>query len=210
MSRREHWQRIYQSHPSTELSWYQAMPGVSLQFIEELKVKRDASIIDIGGGDSNLVDHLLARGYTDITVLDISPAALGKAKHRLGIKASLVNWIEADITHFESQRKYDFWHDRAVLHFLTTDQEVDSYFKTANNSIKEGGKILLGTFSTEGPEKCSGLPVQRYSQETITSKAKKFFEKIKCITTEHLTPFNTIQQFLYCSFLKSTNRYGHS
>ena len=210
MDRKEHWQRIYQSNQSNEASWYQGRPDISLQFMEELKVNKEASIIDVGGGDSTLVDHLLQRGYTDITVLDISAIALEKAKHRLGKKATLVNWMVADILQFNSERKYDFWHDRAVFHFFLREKEAEAYFNIASNTIKQEGKMLLGTFATDGPEICSGLSVQRYSQETITSRAKKFFEKIKCITTEHLTPAKTIQPFLFCSFLKSTDTYGHS
>lgn len=203
MKVKEHWQRVYQNHQSEEVSWYQARPNVSLQFLEELQVSKEASIIDIGGGDSTFVDHLLERGYKDITVLDISPAALDKAKLRLGEKAKMVEWIEGDVTRFDGRRKYDLWHDRAVLHFLTKEQEVEDYFRIANNSAKKGGKIILGIFSLNGPEKCSGLPVQGYSEEIITAKAKNFFQKIKCITIKHFTPLNTIQQFLFCSFLKA-------
>ncbi len=203
MDPREHWQHIYQTNQTEEVSWYQARPVISLQFMEELQISKEASIIDIGGGDSTFADHLLEKGYKDITVLDISPLALDKAKQRLGEKAGLIKWITGDITRFNGDRKYDLWHDRAVLHFLTKEQEVEDYFRVASNTVKEKGKIILGTFSVNGPEKCSGLPVQRYSQESLTAKARKFFQKIKCINTEHFTPGNIIQQFIFCSFLKA-------
>lgn len=203
MDLKEHWQHIYQTNQSEEVSWYQERPAISLQFLEELQISQDASIIDIGGGDSTFADHLLEKGYKDITVLDISPLALDKAKQRLGKKAGMIKWIAGDITRFNGDRKYDLWHDRAVLHFLTKEQDVEDYFRIANNVINKQGKIILGTFSVNGPEKCSGLLVQRYGEESITAKTRKFFQKIKCIHTEHFTPANIIQQFIFCSFLKA-------
>ena len=203
MDKKEQWQLVYQNHQSEEVSWYQARPIISLQFREELQIGKEDSIIDIGGGDSLFLDHLLENGYKDITVLDISPLALDKAIQRLGEKARMVKWIVGDVTCFNSERKYDLWHDRAVLHFLTKKQDVEDYFFRANSVVNKQGKIILGTFSVNGPEKSSGLPVQRYSQESITAKARKFFQKIKCINTEHFTPGNIIQQFIFCSFLKA-------
>jgi 2-polyprenyl-3-methyl-5-hydroxy-6-metoxy-1,4-benzoquinol methylase len=210
MNRKEHWQKVYRDNPSNGVSWFQEKPLVSLNFLHELKVEKDAAIIDVGGGDSNLVDYLLEEGYTDITVLDISQNALEKSKLRLGEKANKINWIVSDVTSFVSARKFDLWHDRAVLHFLTNENEVEQYFIAANNNLNDLGKMVLGTFSTEGPDKCSGLPVKRYNQDSITNRARKFFKKIKCITAEHLTPINRIQQFLFCSFLKSPIQYGNS
>ena len=203
MDKKEQWQLVYQNHQSEEVSWYQARPIISLQFREELQIGKEDSIIDIGGGDSLFLDHLLENGYKDITVLDISPLALDKAIQRLGEKARMVKWIVGDVTCFNSERKYDLWHDRAVLHFLTKKQDVEDYFLRANSVVNKQGKIILGTFSVNGPEKSSGLPVQRYSQESITAKARKFFQKIKCINTEHFTPANFIQQFIFSSFLKA-------
>lgn len=203
MAQQQHWEKVYTGKSFTEVSWYQPTPQVSLDFLKELAVPTDAAIIDVGAGDSYFVDHLLLAGYTDITVLDISSVAIEKAKQRLGERASRVNWIVSDITEFIPARKYDYWHDRAAFHFLTTGEEITSYLAVANNAMKEGGKMLIGTFSENGPEKCSGLPVKKYSETALTSTLKKWFKKIRCIHTDHQTPFNTIQQFIFCSFQKS-------
>lgn len=201
---KEHWERVYNSKRFSEVSWYQATPGVSLDFIKDLHIAKDAAIIDVGGGDSFFVDHLLDTGFTDITVLDISTAAINRAKQRLGSRAGLVNWIVSDITEFVPVRKYDFWHDRAVFHFLTKEEQINKYLAVANKALSVSGKILIGTFSETGPSTCSGLPVKQYSETTMTALIKKWFDKIKCIRIDHVTPFNTIQNFLFCSFKKAT------
>jgi ubiquinone/menaquinone biosynthesis C-methylase UbiE len=200
MNRKEHWDKVYAVKGLTEVSWYQAVPSVSLGFLDELEVPVFASIIDIGGGDSLLVDHLLEKGYTDITVLDISPAAIHRAKERLGEKAARVSWIVSDIMSFVPERSYDCWHDRAAFHFLTEKKEIEGYIAIAQKSIKPSGKIIIGTFSEAGPQKCSGLPVKQYSETTLTAIIGKWFKKIKCIHTAHRTPANTLQDFLFCSF----------
>jgi ubiquinone/menaquinone biosynthesis C-methylase UbiE len=197
-----HWEKVYSNRPMNELSWYQPTPEVSLDFINELKISRTDAIIDVGGGDSYLADHLLKMGFTDITVLDISEAAVNRAKERLGNAAKKVTWIVSDITELSSDKKFDFWHDRAAFHFLTSREQVEKYLFVAQEHISEKGKMLIGTFSTEGPEKCSGLPVKQYSEQSLSSLLKKWFEKIRCITADHRTPFNTIQNFLFCSFKK--------
>lgn len=202
MNRKEHWEKVYTTKTASEVSWYQPVPGESLQFIKELQIPKDAAIIDIGGGDSLLADHLLTLGYTDITVLDISAAAIERAKQRLGSAAGSVKWIVEDITAFKPERQYDCWHDRAAFHFLTGEEEVNRYLAIAGSAISPGGKIIIGTFSENGPEKCSGLPVQQYSETSLTARIKKWFEKIRCVQKEHITPFNTIQQFIFCSFKK--------
>ena len=202
MNTKEHWEKVYRSKSSTEVSWYQQQPGTSLSFFSELAVPKDAAIIDIGGGDSNLVDFLIAEGYKDITVLDISEKALEKAKSRLGKNAGLVNWVVSDVNMFQSGKKFDIWHDRAVLHFLTGDAERERYLETANRNLNANAKLIIGTFSDKGPQKCSGLPVKRYTENSLADVVKKYFKKIKCITANHITPFNTIQNFLFCSFLK--------
>ncbi|MEO7307165.1 MAG: class I SAM-dependent methyltransferase [Ferruginibacter sp.] len=202
MSITEHWEKVYSTKEVNEVSWYQPKPQESLQFFKQLKIARTASVIDIGGGDSFLVDHLLEFGYTDITVLDISETAINKAKSRLGKKAGKVNWIVADVLTFKSDIKFDCWHDRATFHFLTTADEVESYLSIAQQHIKSSGKLIIGTFSTAGPEKCSGLPVKQYNEKLLTNTLGKWFSKIKCITTDHITPFKTIQNFLFCSFKK--------
>jgi ubiquinone/menaquinone biosynthesis C-methylase UbiE len=141
-------------------------------------------------------------GYQDITVLDISEAALDRAKQRLGALSSQVKWIVADAAHFQPTEKYDFWHDRAAFHFLTEQKEIEHYLDTVQKSIQPGGIVIIGTFSEQGPNGCSGLPIKQYSEATMTKLLQSFFEKIKCITVEHTTPFNTFQQFIFCSFRK--------
>ena len=197
---RQHWDKVYTSIPPGEVSWYQPVPAVSLAFFEELGVAKDAAIIDVGGGDGLLADHLLEKGYSDITVLDISSAAVDRAKKRQGGKAGRVNWIVSDITEFVPGRQYDCWHDRAAFHFLTTKEQVAGYLSVAQKAIPQGGKIVIGTFSETGPSVCSGLPVKQYSESSLTGLVKKWFRKIKCLETDHITPFNTLQRYLFCSF----------
>lgn len=204
MDIKQHWEKVYTTKQFTDVSWYQANPTVSLDFLSAFNMAKDASIIDVGGGDSYFVDHLLNLGYNNITVLDISKAAIEKAKNRLGDGAVAVNWVVSDITAYIPDRQFDFWHDRATFHFLTSPEQIDKYLAIANNAISPGGKIVVGTFSENGPEKCSGLPIKQYSESALTSLIKKWFHKIKCIHTNHITPFNTIQQFLFCSFKKAT------
>lgn len=162
-----------------------------------------AKIIDIGGGDSFLVDHLLDLGYQDITVLDISENALERAKLRLGIRANSVKWIVADAANFNPSELYDFWHDRAAFHFFTNEQEITTYLETVQKSIKPNGILAVGTFSEQGPKKCSGIDIKQYSEVSMTERLKAYFEKIKCITVDHKTPFDTIQNFVFCSFRKT-------
>ncbi len=204
MNRKEHWDRVYTTKPFNGVSWYQARPDVSLEFVRELDIAKTEAIIDVGGGDSFFVDHLLALGYTHITVLDISAAAIERAKLRLGELAGMINWVVSDITEYQPDRKFDFWHDRAAFHFLTTEEQVNKYLATANRALSPSGKMVIGTFSESGPEKCSGLPVKKYSESSLDHLLGKWFQKIKCIHTDHLTPFNTIQNFLFCSFKKTT------
>lgn len=203
MSLKSHWESVYTTKQLNEVSWFQPTPQVSLDFIKELNIPKDAAIIDVGGGDSLFVDHLLINGYTNITVLDISEVSIKRAKERLAEKAAFVKWVVSDINDFVPETKYDFWHDRAAFHFLTTEDQIKNYLATANDALPENGKIVLGTFSELGPEKCSGLPVKKYSENGLTAAIKKCFQKIKCIHTDHITPFNTIQNFLFCSFKKS-------
>jgi trans-aconitate methyltransferase len=200
--RKKHWEHIYQTKQPDEVSWYQPIPQTSLDFINELRVPLTAGIIDIGGGDSLLVDHLLNKGYQNITVLDISATAIENAKKRIGSKGSNVKWIVADAANFHPTGQYDLWHDRAAFHFLTNEQEISNYLNTAQQSLAPGGLLVIGTFSGQGPEKCSGIRVKRYSARTMTERLEKFFEKIKCITVDHKTPFNTLQNFVFCSFRK--------
>jgi 2-polyprenyl-3-methyl-5-hydroxy-6-metoxy-1,4-benzoquinol methylase len=200
--KKAHWDKIYQTKSLNEVSWFQPKPETSLNFFNEFKVEKAASIIDIGGGDSLLVDHLLDLGYQHITVLDISATALERAKIRLGNRAGLVKWIVADAATFVSEEQYDFWHDRAAFHFLTSEQEIEHYLHTVQQSIKPSGILVMGTFSEQGPTKCSGIEIKQYSEKSMSNLLTVFFEKIKCITVDHRTPFETIQQFIFCSFRK--------
>ncbi|MBK9182244.1 MAG: methyltransferase domain-containing protein [Ignavibacteria bacterium] len=200
--RKKHWENIYQTKELKDVSWFQPTPETSLDFFKQFNVPTTAKVIDIGGGDSYLVDHLLDLGYQDISVLDISVAAIDKAKQRLGDKAKNVKWIVADAATFKPTEKYDFWHDRAAFHFLTDEQEVSNYLQTAQENINPTGVLVIGTFSEQGPKKCSGIEIKQYSETTMTDRLKEYFEKIKCITVDHKTPFDTIQNFVFCSFRK--------
>lgn len=200
--RKNHWENIYQTKQLNEVSWFQPTPETSLDFFKQFNVPTTAKVIDIGGGDSFLVDHLLDKGYQDITVLDISEAAIERAKKRLGDKAEKVKWIVADAAKFEPTEQYDFWHDRAAFHFLTDESEISNYLHTAQENISPTGILVIGTFSEQGPKKCSGIEIKQYSENSMTERLKNFFEKIKCITIDHKTPFDTIQNFVFCSFRK--------
>jgi len=199
-NRKAHWENIYRTKEFKDLSWYQPSPDTSLNFLKQLNSPVTAKIIDIGGGDSFMVDKLLDLGYQEITVLDISEAALDRVKQRLGDRAAKVKWIVADAATFKPTVSYDFWHDRATFHFLTIEQEIESYINTVQQNIKPLGVLVVGTFSDKGPEKCSGIEIKQYSEITLTDRLKKYFEKIKCITVDHKTPFDTIQNFTFCSF----------
>ena len=200
--RKKHWEDIYRTKQLNEVSWFQPTPETSLDFFKYFDLQPNAKIIDIGGGDSFLVDHLLAMGYQDITVLDISEASIDRAKQRLGNRAERVKWIIEDIATFNPTEKYDFWHDRAAFHFLTDEKEISNYVETARQNINSKGILVIGTFSEQGPKKCSGIEIKQYSETTMANLLKPFFEKIKCITVDHKTPFDTIQNFVYCSFRK--------
>ena len=196
--KKEHWENVYATKQPHEVSWTQEKPEISLQYIHSLNLPKTAQIIDIGGGDSKLVDYLLADGFENITVLDISAAALERAKARLGEKANKVKWVVSDITAFEPEQQYDIWHDRAAFHFLTTPEQIDKYLSTARKAAKE--YLVICTFSNNGPKKCSGLDIKQYSEEELQKQLAKGFVKIHCSTVDHTTPFNTTQNYLCCSF----------
>jgi ubiquinone/menaquinone biosynthesis C-methylase UbiE len=200
--RKDHWEHIYQTREQRDLSWYEPSPENSLNFFRQLQIPPDARIIDIGAGDSLLVDHLLKLGYPDITVLDISKTAIDRAQKRLGTAAQKVTWIVGDATSFQPGVIYDVWHDRAMFHFLTEENEISTYLGTVYQSLAPGGFFLISTFSKKGPAKCSGMVIKQYSDRSITQLLKKWFEKINCIPVSHHTPFKTIQDFIYCSFRK--------
>lgn len=203
MNSQAHWEKVFVQKSDSEKSWYQGYPGTSVDFIEETDLRRDAAIIDVGGGDSRLVDALLEKGYTNITVLDISAAAINNAKNRLGEKAEQVHWVVSDILDFVPDRQYDCWHDRAVFHFVTEREKIHRYVRLMKDTIRGQGVLIIGTFAENGPEKCSGLPVQRYSPASLGETLGAAFEKIKCIEENHQTPFNTVQAFTFCSFKRA-------
>ncbi|GAA4147459.1 class I SAM-dependent methyltransferase [Sphingobacterium kyonggiense] len=200
--RKKHWEDIYQTKELKDVSWFEPKPETSLDFFKQFNVSTTAKIIDVGGGDSFLVDHLLDLGYQDISVLDISASAIDRAKERLGKRADKVKWIVADAATFEPNEKYNFWHDRAAFHFLTNKNEIDNYIATTAKAISKDGILVIGTFSEQGPTKCSGIEIKQYSEHTMTDLFQNDFEKIKCITLDHRTPFDTIQNFVFCSFRK--------
>lgn len=170
--------------------------------LRKLGVQPTARVIDIGGGDSLLVDHLLDLSFSDITVLDISQAALEKAQRRLGRQAAKVRWIVADVTTFEPEERYDVWHDRAAFHFLLREEETSKYVQSAKNCLSNAGLLIVGTFSNQGPEKCSGLPVMRYSENTLADCFSQHFEKLNAVSTDHVTPSGAVQKFIFCGFKK--------
>lgn len=201
-NKKEHWENVYQTKQLSEVSWFQPTPITSLEFFSNFDMPLNAKIIDIGGGDSYLVDHLIEKGYMDITVLDISEVSIERAKTRLGNGADKIKWIFSDVLDFKPTEKYDFWHDRATFHFLTTENEISNYLNLSQQSINTNGILLIGTFSESGPKKCSGIEIKQYSEKTMVDRLKDLFKKIKCITVDHKTPFNTIQNFVFCSFKK--------
>lgn len=196
--KKSHWEHIYNVKTPEEVSWTQEKPETSLNFIHSFGTDKTAKIIDIGGGDSKLVDFLLQEGYENISVLDISANALERAKKRLRNKTEKVTWIVADITEFEPTEQYDIWHDRAVFHFLTEENDIKKYQDLVTKAVK--GRMVIGTFSKNGPLKCSGLEIKQNDETSLISIFKANFDKIECFTVDHKTPFDTIQNFIFCSF----------
>ena len=198
---KEHWETIYKTKQPDEVSWTQDVPSVSLDFIHKFNIPKNASIIDIGGGDSKLVDCLLAEGYSNISVLDISEAAILRAKERLGIDANKVKWIVDDILDFNPTEKYDLWHDRAAFHFQTDPDKISKYLSIVKKSVD--GLVIIGTFSVDGPKKCSGLEIQQYDEDSMKAKFEQAaFKNIECKREDHITPAGSVQNFVFCSFMK--------
>lgn len=200
--RKEHWNKVYENKKATEVSWYEPMPETSLNYIADCKLEKDAAIIDIGGGDSFLAEFLIGKGYTDITVVDISENAIKRAKERLGEKADEITWIVADAAEFEPQRQYDLWHDRAAFHFLTEDTQVEKYLKNVKQAVKPGGYVVMGTFSETGPTKCSGIEIRQYSISDMQELFADGFTTMSCKNIDHETPSGGTQNFTFCSFRK--------
>ena len=200
LDRKAHWEKVYETKNPDEVSWTQEIPKVSLEFIRSFGLPKSAKIIDIGGGDSKLVDYLLDDGYENITVLDISEKSLQKAQKRLGERAKKINWIASDIIAFKPKATFDIWHDRAAFHFLVTPEQIEKYIEIARNAVT--GFLTIGTFSENGPLKCSGLEITQYSETSMAARFEKYFEKISCKMVDHITPFGTNQNFVFCSFRK--------
>ena len=199
MNVKTHWENIYAIKAPESVSWYRAHLETSLALIERATETRSASIIDIGGGESTLVDDLLLRGYENLTVLDVSETAIEVTKKRLGARAEQVRWLVADITEVRFKPlTYDLWHDRAVFHFLTTPERRVAYVRQVTCAVKPGGHVIVSTFGPEGPQECSGLDVMRYDAESLHGEFGGHFRLIESSKELHQTPFGTTQQFLYC------------
>lgn len=202
MSNKDHWEKIYSTKEIDGVSWYQETPTTSLNIIDSLKLNLNTSIIDIGAGKSFLADNLLDLGYNDITILDISRNALNEVTRRVEKKNHKIKCIESNVIDLSSDQKYDVWHDRAVFHFITNNQEREKYLDLLNSSLNKDGCLIIGTFSEDGPLKCSGLEVQRYSVKDLRELLKPNFKFIDGFKEIHDTPFNTSQSFTFCTFKK--------
>lgn len=202
MERSEFWDDVYRKKDELHQSWFQNEPVISLELIDELRLPKSASIIDIGGGESRLAEYLIERDFSHLSILDISRESLEKTKKRLGPKAQRINFITSDVTTFTSTQKYDLWHDRAAFHFLTMSDDIEKYLKNAYDALNPDGHLIISTFSQTGPDKCSGLTISKYSQEDLKNVFGKYFKRIKCIENTHTTPWDTKQDFVYCVFKK--------
>jgi len=199
MNKKSHWENVYTTKPPDQVSWYREHLDNSLKMILQANVGKDAAIIDVGGGSSTLVDDLLDHGFADVSVLDISGTAIAKSKERLGSRSYRVNWIEADITEVTlSEEHFDVWHDRAVFHFLTDAEDRRKYVELVVRTLKPGGHIIVASFGLEGPDKCSGLDVVRYSPESMHDEFGDDFKLMRSLEETHKTPFGTTQEFVYC------------
>lgn len=202
-TKKEHWENVFTTKKETEVSWYQNEPKTSIQLIQACKVAKDAKIIDIGGGDSYLIDSLLELEYTNLYLLDISEAAIDRAKLRLGDRAKEVTFIVSDSLHFQSEEKFDIWHDRASFHFFTDAKDIEQYKLNVIANTSQNAHLIIGTFSEEGPLKCSGLPITQYSVEKMEAVFASDFKLENCFTEDHVTPFDTVQNFIFCHYKKS-------
>lgn len=206
MDQKKHWEKVYAEKTPEEVSWYQSSPNLSLKMIATTQLSLTDPIIDIGCGASTLLDHLVTLGYSDITVLDISKTALSCAQKRLGEAGKNIRWEEANICAFKPQHSYILWHDRAVFHFLTDPGERAQYLQVLNSSLAPGGYVILATFALDGPEKCSGLPVQRYSSELLKQTLGGSYQPLLQDQEIHRTPAGREQKFIYTLFKKSSEK----
>jgi len=198
--RRNHWEGVYTAKGENQVSWFQETPAISLELIELAGASRSSAIIDIGGGASRLADFLVARGYQDVTVLDLSAAALAAARARMGDRAGQVTWIAADVTDWQPARSYDVWHDRAAFHFLTERNDQAAYVARLRGALRPGGHAIIGTFAPDGPERCSGLVVSRYDADSLAVTLGEGFELVDTRRHEHVTPWGAAQKFQFSTF----------
>ena len=200
LSRQNHWEKVYTTKGESEVSWFQETPAPSLELIEFVGAIQNSAIIDIGGGASRLVDNLISRGYEDLTVLDLSDAALASARSRIGDKANRVTWITADVTAWEPSRTYDVWHDRAAFHFLTERNDQAAYVARLRRALRLGGHAIIATFALDGPERCSGLMVSRYDANALAATLGEGFDLIDTRRHDHTTPWGSLQKFQFSTF----------
>ena len=199
-TRQIHWENVYAGKGENQVSWFQETPALSLELIERAGATPGSGIIDIGGGASRLADCLVSQGYEDVTVLDLSAAALDSARSRMGDKANRVTWIAADVTVWEPPRSYDVWHDRAAFHFLTIPEDQAAYVARLRRAVRPGGHAIIGTFAPDGPERCSGLLVSRYDATSLAATLGSGFELIDARRHEHVTPWGATQKFQFSTF----------
>ena len=197
-----HWNNIYDKKSEQEVSWFQEVPKKSLELIASFHLSKDSRIIDIGGGDSRLAEHLLQQGFKHLSVLDISTKALQRHRDRLGEKGGNIDYIVTNIVDFTPLVRYHLWHDRATFHFLTTLQDIEKYLAIASQALDAGGYLIVSTFSKSGPEKCSGLTISQYSEDDLKKLFGRYFQNIKCFEDTHQTPWGAKQDFIYCGFKK--------
>ncbi len=199
---KSHWENIYSKKGDQEVSWYQETPSSSLDLINKNSIDKESDLIDVGAGNSNLIIELNKQGFKNLTALDISGKALERTKEKLGPKADEINWVETDILDFEPDKTFDVWHDRAVFHFLTNENEIKQYVDLVSKNLSPGGLFILSTFSSEGPLKCSGLEISQYNEAQLVKLFGTSFELKSCFTKDHITPFSTKQNFIHAVFSK--------
>lgn len=204
MTSAQHWDNLYEARLPTELTWYQSTPAVSLDLIRDAKADYKSKILDVGGGTSLLADHLVELGFLNVSVLDISSSALATGQRRLGPKASLVQWIERDVLEDEAPLNVDIWHDRAMFHFLTQETDQRSYIDRMTHSVSQGGHAIIAAFALDGPETCSGLPVQRYGPAELTDALDPGFVPVTFVREDHVSPTGFVQKFVYSLFERTS------
>jgi trans-aconitate methyltransferase len=201
--RARHWDKVYEQEP-TQVSWYQPEPTTSLGLIDELGVAPDSSVLDVGGGSSTLVDALLARGFRDLSVLDVSRTALEAARRRLGSAAERISWLHHDVLQWAPSQRYDLWHDRAVFHFLVEETEQQQYRRLLAHALSRSGAAIVATFAADGPAHCSGLPVARYKQDQLMTALGEGYERVASRREDHTTPAGVVQPFVWIAVRRTT------